>query len=158
MTDQIDVIMADLDLYTRGEIVALALNVNANLRESPPLGTPIDTGWASANWVPSVGEPVYLQNLKDPTPLDAIERASKSDAGVNDLLGWKPGDGSLFSTNNVPYIRPLNNGHSPQQAQPGFIQRAVEKAIRMTYSAGASRAARFRRAANAKAAKPRRLS
>jgi hypothetical protein len=50
MQDQIDVIVADLDKFTRGEVIALALNVNANLRSNPPLGTPIDTGWASAKW------------------------------------------------------------------------------------------------------------
>ena len=73
------------------------------------------------------------------------------------MLAWNVNNGPIFVTNNVPYIGALNNGHSPQQAQPGFVQRALEKAVRETYSAGASRAARARRASAAKSRKPRPL-
>ncbi len=145
--DQISFIIADLDLFTRGEMIALALNINANLRENPPLGTPVDTGWARANWVPSVGEPRYLDaDTRDPTPAQIATRGAVADKGVNDVLAWTPDKGALFSTNSVPYIGALNAGHSPQQAQPGFVGRAIERAVRETYSAGASKASRYRRA------------
>lgn len=147
--------MADLDLFTRGEVIALALNVNANLRENPPLGTPVDTGWASANWLPSVGAPkIMLADLREPKPGDVTARAQLADQGLNEVLSWRPADGSIFSTNNVSYIEPLNAGHSPQSPR-GFVQFAIEKALRETYSAGASKAARGRRAATARASKPR---
>ena len=155
-TEQIALIIADLDRFTRGEVVALALNINGNLRENPPLGTPFDTGWASANWVPTVGEASNLKaDDKDPTPADIAARGQVASDGLNAVLAWKPSDGAIFSTNNVPYILPLNAGHSPQQAQPGFIQRAIEKAIRQTYSRGASQASRARRGAAAQARKAR---
>lgn len=34
------------------------------------------------------------------------------------------GDGPIYLTNNVPYIVPLNDGHS-KQAPAGFVQRAI---------------------------------
>lgn len=157
MADQIDFIIADLENYTRGEIIALALNVNANLRDSPPGGTPIDTGWASANWVPSIGEPYNdpgIASIKEPTPAQITARAQVASNGENDVLSWKPNDGPIFSTNNVPYIEALNDGHSPQ-SPPGFVQAAMELAIRQTYSRAASQGARNRRAAQFRANKRR---
>lgn len=129
--DQIDFIIADLDRFTEGEVIALALNVNANLRSSPPLGTPIDTGWASANWVPSVGEPFVdpdIALIRDPSPGQIAGRSAEAQQGINEILSWKNGSGPLFSTNNVPYILPLNGGHS-QQSPRGFVQIALEKAV-----------------------------
>lgn len=159
MTEQIDIIVADLEDYTRGEVIALALNVNANLRDSPPGGTPIDTGWASANWVPSVGEPAILpgepaDRKEGPTPGEVAARAQIAEGGVNEVLSWRLQDGPIFSTNNVPYIGALNAGHSPQSPR-GFVQTAIEKAVRETYSRAASQGARNRRAAAYRANKPR---
>lgn len=152
---QIAIIMADLADYTRGEVIALGLNINANLRSNPPLGTPIDLGWASANWVPSVGAPAFLpSDKKEPTAGDVSARAQVADKGTNEVLSWRPEDGPIFSTNSVPYIEPLNAGHSPQSPR-GFVQVAIEKAIRQTYSRAASQGARNRRAAGARATKPR---
>lgn len=143
--DQIDIIVADLDQFTRGEIIALGLNVNANLRSNPPLGTPIDTGWASANWQPSVGEPASVAQVKDPTPAQVAARDQQAQQGLNELLAWRNTDGPIFSTNNVAYIGALNKGHSAQSPS-GFVQAAIEKAVRQTYSRAASQGARNRRA------------
>lgn len=157
MADQIDIIIAGLEDYTRGEIIALGLNINANLRDSPPLGTPIDTGWASANWVPSVGEPFNdpaADQVKEPTAAQVTSRAQVADQGLNDVLAWRNQDGPIFSTNNVPYIGALNRGHSGQSPR-GFVQTAIEKAVRMTYSRAGSQASRNSRAAAARAGKAR---
>lgn len=155
MSEQIDIIVADLDRFTRREIVALAVNIDANLRANPPVGTPVDTNWARANWVPSVGEAKVLQaDAKDVTAAKIAARQAEAEAGLNRVLAWKIADGPIFNTNNVPYIKPLNNGHSPQ-SPPGFIQAAIEKGVRDTYSRGASQAARSRRADAARASKPR---
>lgn len=159
MTEQIDIIVADLENFTRGEVIALALNINANLRDSPPGGTPIDTGWASANWVPSIGEPAILpgepaDRREGPTIAEVTARARVADQGVNDVLSWRLADGPIFSTNSVPYIGALNAGHSPQSPR-GFVQTAIEKGVRQTYSRAGAQGARNRRAATARARKPR---
>lgn len=150
MADQIDIVVADLAEFTRGEVIALALNVNANLRSNPPLGTPIDTGWASANWLPSVGEPKIVNgepadSSEGPTPGEVASRAQMAAEGENDVLSWRLEDGPIFSTNNVPYITALNDGHSPQSPR-GFVQTAIEKAVRQTYSRAGAQGARNRRA------------
>jgi hypothetical protein len=153
--DQIVGVIADLDLYTRGEIVALGLNVDANLRSSPPIGTPVDTGWARANWLPSVGEPRIIDaSVRKPQPADVAARGAVQQMGLNQLLGWKLEDGPIFDSNNVTYIGVLNAGHS-KQSPPGFVQLALVKAVQETESAGANRAARFRRANSFAASKPR---
>lgn len=159
MADQIDFIVTDLEDYTRSEIIALGLNVNANLRDNPPVGTPIDTGWASASWVPSVGEPKILpaepaNPSEGATPAEVAARAEIAAQGENEVLSWRLQDGPIFSTNNTTYIGPLNNGHSTQSPR-GFVQNALEKAIRETYSRAASQRGRARRGAAARAAKPR---
>jgi hypothetical protein len=151
MVDQIDIIVADLDKYTQGEVIALALNVNANLRSNPPLGTPVDTGWASANWVPSIGQPKIVDGepadrRAGPTPAEVAQRAQLAADGQNDVLSWRNGDGPIFSTNNVPYIAALDAGHSTQSPR-GFVQAAIEKAITQTYSRAGSKASRDARAA-----------
>jgi hypothetical protein len=125
--DQIDFIIADLEAYTEQEVVALATNVNANL--------------------------LNLEEV-EPTPGMVSATAQRASEGLNDLLGWRLRQGPIFSTNNVPYIVPLNDGHSPQ-SPPGWVQKAMEKAIRETESAGASKAARGRRAAAGRAGKAR---
>jgi hypothetical protein len=149
--DQIDFIIADFERYTRGEVIALTLNIDANLRENPPLGTPVDTGWARANWVPSIGEPKFLEDKKDPAPGDIASRAQAAAQGQNDVLSWDKTKGALFVSNGVPYIGALNAGHS-SQSPSGFVQNAIEKAIRQTYSQAGSRAGLYARGDNARAA------
>lgn len=149
--DQVDLIVADLDLYTQGEIIALALNVNANLRDNPPIGTPIDTGWASANWLPSIGSPKTVDGEPadpkvGPTAGEVAQRAALAAEGENDVLSWRLQDGPIFATNNVPYIAALNAGHSPQSPR-GFVLNAIIKAINQTKSVGAAKAGRARRSA-----------
>jgi len=148
MADQVDFVIADLKKFVRGEIVALGLNVNANLRDSPPLGTPIDIGWASANWVPSVDSPFIDPNPEPPDDLSSSHvaaRAAIAQQGVNEMLGWNFNNGSIFSTNNVPYIGPLNDGSS-KQSPAGFVQIAVERAVKQTAARAPTRSARSQRA------------
>jgi hypothetical protein len=152
--DQIDFIMADLEDYTQGELVALGLNLNANLRSQPPVGTPVDTGWARANWMPSVGEPILLEDKRNPEPGDVAIRAADQQKGLNDLLSYRLTDGPIFSTNNVVYIVPLNEGHSPQ-SPPGFVQAAMEKAIRETEVRAVTQRGRAGRASAARSNKRR---
>lgn len=154
-SDQIDFIIADLEDYTQGEIVRLAQNVDANLRSSPPVGTPVDIGWARANWIPSIGEPIILGDVKDPKIADIGGRASRQQQGVNELLAYRLADGPLFNSNSVAYINRLNEGHSPQQAQPGFVQRALELAVKQTEASAVNKRVRGVRAASVRAAKPR---
>lgn len=125
--DQLAFIFADLHRYTSAEVRALALDVQANLQED----TPRDTGWARANWVLSVGTPVEdeaVAALKEPTPADIAKAAARQQASIRDVADYDIDQGIIFTTNNVAYIIPLNEGHS-QQAGSGYVQRSVADAL-----------------------------
>lgn len=106
----------------------ITLDVTANLIGT----TPVDTGWARANWIPTIGAPVIEDLSGVDTKGDKISRvseaASKQSAGNASVLKYTLKSGDTFVTNNVPYIRDLNDGSS-QQAPSGFIQLAIQKAL-----------------------------
>lgn len=93
---------------------ALILQIDANLRRS----TPVDTGHARANWVPSVGSAHSGEVTGD----------GAHAAGTAGVLGFRLGDGALFEANSVPYIQRLNDGHSTQ-APALFVEAAVDQAL-----------------------------
>lgn len=88
---------------------ALILEIDKELRRT----TPVDTGNARANWVPSVGSPA--------------PRGDRA-AGTAAVLAYRLEQGALYVSNGVPYIRQLNNGSS-KQAPALFVERAVDVAI-----------------------------
>jgi len=130
MASQIEIVLKDLDTVTSRIVSKLTLDVTANLIET----TPVDTGWARANWQPTIGVPSAI--LADPTTRDerAAAKGSASTmqaAGIAAVAGvYRLQQGSTFVTNRVPYIAKLNGGSS-QQAPSGFVQAAIEKAIRI---------------------------
>lgn len=105
------------------EIISLGIDIVSNLRSNPPLGTPIDTGWASSNWIPSVGSPVTRTFGNK-----ARVSTAAQEAGIAALAKWKIGKGNIYIANNVPYIGVLDNGTS-KQSPKNFVRIAIEKAI-----------------------------
>ena len=106
----------------------ITLDVTANLIGT----TPVDTGWARANWIPTLGSPI-LEDLSGVTNRgDKTARVSgagsKQDAGNASILKYTLKSGDTFVTNNVPYIRDLNDGSS-SQAPSGFVQLAIQQAL-----------------------------
>lgn len=85
--------------------------------------TPVDTGWARANWVPSIGVPV-TEPIGTPEQLN--EAAAQ--AGIVQVAQWRFIQGPAYISNNVPYIVFLNAGSS-RQAPSGFVERAVQAAV-----------------------------
>lgn len=126
MRDPIEVIMDDLDRFITSEIVGLSFELHAELTES----TPVNLGWARANFVPAIASP-WRENLKDAEPSSgaASSKAAKVAAELARIsVSYKVDMGPLYISNNVPYIGRLNDGHSPQ-APPGYIETAIERAI-----------------------------
>ena len=119
---QVTAIVRSLERFTERLIVKITLDVTANLVET----TPVDTGWARANWVPSVGTPV-VKNLKGAERIVSAAAAEQA-AGQAQAIGYKLARGRVFVSNNVPYILRLNDGYS-QQAPSGFVQMAIRKAV-----------------------------
>lgn len=84
--------------------------------------TPVDTGRARANWLPSVGGPIEGDAAPDTTGQSALS-AAQSVAGT-----YRISAGPLVITNNVEYISFLENGSSAQ-APNGMLAQAVAAGI-----------------------------
>lgn len=130
MGRQSDRIGGELQRFVERAIQRVSIETHANLVASPPSGTPVDTGWARSNWVPSVG-----------TPFDGVAGSRPTTSGEGGLdfgqqqLGlarvaasYRLRDGNVFISNNVPYISALNSGSS-QQSPAGFVQSAIQKGV-----------------------------
>lgn len=92
--------------------------------------TPVKTGRARANWRANIGSPAegiyYYPRPKPASPEGAAEEAISQ--GISEILGSTLDYGTaIHITNNLPYIRRLNDGYS-KQAPAGFVERAVVEA------------------------------
>lgn len=103
-----------LKKYIEQVFKALTLEIDKELR----IATPVDTGFARANWVPSVGSP----------SLGEVQGEAEHAAGVSQVLSFRLEDGSTWVCNAAEYIQRLNYGHS-KQAPAMFIEAAVDRAV-----------------------------
>lgn len=128
---QIDDVKQLIRDSVKEDVIALALNIHGRLVDNAPDGTPVDTGWASANWWISVGS----ASTSNTGPAgDVGARQSQQAQGLADILSYDPSKGVIYITNNVPYINRLNNGWS-QKSPAGFVDKAVQiEIIRFTTS------------------------
>ncbi len=117
-------VIISLSEFTQELVQRVALRITANLQED----TPVDTGWARSNWVPSIGDP--YRGLAGSKEGDVVLiDPSTSDLGKAQVAtSYKLSDGAIFISNNVPYIMALNEGHSSQAPQ-AFVQASIAKAI-----------------------------
>jgi hypothetical protein len=123
---QIRAVVRALEGVAERVVAKIVLDVTANLIET----TPVDTGWARANWVPAIGA-AYAADLRGVSPtIGAISGADVLQVAGQTAVatGYRIGQGSVFVSNNVPYITRLNDGSS-SQAPAGFVQRAIAKAV-----------------------------
>lgn len=121
MSRQVRMIVDDLEGYLGDVVQGVALEVHAELVE----GTPVDLGWARANWVPGVGGPGASSSAGKGSVSSA--QAAQA-AGVARVAGYRLGQGAIHVTNNVPYIEVLNGGHS-MQAPAGFVSMRIEAGL-----------------------------
>ena len=122
---QVRAIVQSLERVTERAIVKITLDVTANLIET----TPVDTGWARANWVPKIGE---TDDQPVGNPGDAGVAAAAQASGQASIPSYRLEQGKITIANNVPYVPILNDGHS-SQAAAGFVQRAIQKAVTVDF-------------------------
>lgn len=102
--------------------------------------TPVDVGTARSNWRISVGRPLVGQ-IPAYSPYPSRHRkpysggGSKSEGanlsgvmnqGKSRLANYTKG--SIYVSNNIPYIGPLDRGHS-RQTSAGFVARSVALSV-----------------------------
>jgi hypothetical protein len=133
-TQQIRVILAGIDGFVTRIVKKLVLDIVANLQAAPSDGgTPVDTGWARANWIPVIGS---ASGRAAPKPGDrsqtvgaAVNLAQQGQAAIATIATtYRTSMGPVTIANNVPYILPLDAGSS-KQAPAGFIRRGIVKAL-----------------------------
>jgi len=115
----------------------LALRITNELK----IDTPKDTGWASVNWLPTIGFQVLQAVGKRPVRAEGgvgvlLKSSPEQSAGIAALLsaiktsgirGYK--GAPIYIVNNVPYIVKLDSGSSRQIAG-NFVLRAISRAVR----------------------------
>jgi len=127
---QLRVVVDALEGFVDQVIRALVLDLVANLRRAPSEGgTPVDTGWARANWVPQIGSAFQgTAGTREAAEAGSIDQATAAAGLTNIATKYKVKSGQAHVTNNVPYIVDLNDGSS-RQAPSGFVQQAIIKSI-----------------------------
>lgn len=105
--------------------------------------TPVDVAKARSNWRIGVGRPLtgvirayfpYPSRHRPPYGGGGSKGESANvnavvNAGKIRLSTFK--GGTIYISNNVPYIGPLDRGHS-KQTSAGFVSRAIMNAVRRT--------------------------
>jgi len=131
----VQVVVAELDRFINDVMKKLALDLVAILSSAPSEGgTPIDTGWASANWIPYIGKPkgspVGTRPENKERKLNNASRAAQETAVAQVAIGYRHQDNNTITVSNaVPYIIELNDGNS-KQAPSGFVQKAAHRVVR----------------------------
>lgn len=130
------VVVAALEGFVEQIVRKLTLDIVANLVAAPSEGgTPVDTGWARANWVPEIGRARTTTAGTYAQAAAGNASTAEQQAGAAKILSWKLKQGTIHVTNNVPYIIRLNEGSS-RQAPRGFVQAAIAKAVRVDLPRG----------------------
>jgi hypothetical protein len=113
-----------------GEFVSkLGSKLNLDIVGQLKKDTPIDTGWARINWIPSIGKTVdTTAGTRGQAELGQLDSSPQSNGIAQLLAGYNIRMGNIFITNNVNYIGKLNDGSS-SQAPRAFVQQAIERAI-----------------------------
>ncbi len=95
------------------------------------LRTPVDTGWARANWKIRRGQPdTSLEPKEGFEGGGAGEPKAIAANAKNKNLAPKSGsDDPVWVTNSVPYIGALEDGHSKQMDKGFMVKRTFEDLV-----------------------------
>ena len=119
MSRPIENLGPDLEKALTRAVNELTLSVNEEIVSE----TPVDTGFARASWIPSVGSPAVGTGGAPGAPSGAAAAQGQAEVATNPDLSR-----SLHITNNVEYIQKLNDGHSGKTA-PLFVERGIQNGI-----------------------------
>jgi len=107
--------LKNFGLVTRRQARVIFQKIAIDLDSRIVLGTPVDEGTARGNWFPSLNNP---SSEVDERSVDKTG-STTINAAVKTATTAELGD-TIWLTNNLPYILPLENGHSGQ-APDGMV-------------------------------------
>lgn len=123
---QLVTLLDDMERAISEHIAEVALDLQGELVDNPPTGTPIDTGWASVNWWLRIGS---APTGNDGQAGDPSTRQGGQAAGIAAMASYSiRGGKSIWLTNGVPYISRLNSGSS-RQSPAGFVDDAIARIV-----------------------------
>ncbi len=107
------------------------IRVTTALHDQLVRKTPVDTGWARANWTPGLQPPIVprvTHSSRDEAKAGAPAAAARAQHGLAQVIfGYKSlRQGVVWIVTNVPYIPLLNATHSKKS---GFIERSIDAAL-----------------------------
>lgn len=123
LANKIEALDSEIQKAASDTAVGVALAIVGDLSYR----TPVDTSKALSNWRVTLDAPAtgnidaHYQGEKGSTQGAS---AAQSIADAKRVLRNKRPGQAIFITNNLPYIRRLNDGYS-KQAPSGFVERAV---------------------------------
>lgn len=130
MAETFNLQVSDFIRKTKLSTDTVVRKVGADVLRSVVEKSPVDTGRFRANWVVSYAPTDATLPGFDRTGLDAINR------GLRLIQVFRPEDGELWISNNLPYARRLEYGWS-KQAPAGMVrltiretQQFIDRAIR----------------------------
>lgn len=101
------------------------------------LATPVDTGRARSNWLVSLGTGrADTVAPYAPTSKAGISESTNAQGAISQGSGEiarAVPEQDIYITNNLPYIIPLNQGHSAQ-APAMFVEQAIDAGSRVVAS------------------------
>jgi hypothetical protein len=123
---QIKAIRGDFEKFATRVVQKVVLSVNGELIKT----TPVDTGWARSNWIPNIGHPYAKPaGSRIEAEMGTLDLSPQQKGTANIATKYHLNDGTIYITNNVYYIKNLNDGSS-KQAPKAFVQMAIENGIR----------------------------
>lgn len=119
------------------DVLAYEQEISLSVIAALASDTPVDRGTARSNWQLTLGSAAmgvraafspFASRWRAPYGSGGSKGETRNQAGVvwsaSNTLKGRTADQAIYIANNLPYIEPLNEGHSPQSSA-GFIQRAI---------------------------------
>lgn len=97
------------------------------------LATPVDTGRARGNWLPSLNAPNRVAEPNTFSPDGGASIARTTAVASRYRVG-----STIYITNSLHYIGLLNRGHSVQ-APPGYVRTAIDRGVSTAAALGLRR-------------------
>lgn len=120
-------IIGEFERYISLIVQNYGFEILSNLRSDPRLtGTPIDTGWASENWVAGVADMYPRAPIGHRPPRGRLFMGASP--RMEYIFNYNIRQGPLRIVNNVPYIGIINQSKKLRVAAPMFIERSIQKA------------------------------
>lgn len=141
LADWCDNLAADLPNVISGHAKEVADAIITDIIEN----TPADTGTAISNWEVALGSPnTVTRDAFDPSPKGKMRKGlwvhtidpiitffanvPSTEGAAREILETKQPGQDIYITNNLPYIKRLNDDGYSHQVAAGFVERALELA------------------------------